>query len=89
MLEFLLLFEHLSLFLLLKDKKKEMMEKVDITITKAVILFEYEKASKKYYDKPKHYQQVVKGALFIVKVFYASYLLMCLFDNAKYCLVYV
>ena len=46
--EFLLLFERLNLSSLPKDKKKEVMKKAEITITEAVVLFEYGKTNKGY-----------------------------------------
>ena len=81
MLEFLLL-RRLNLSSLPKDKKKEVIEKVEITITEAVMLFEYGKANKVYWDGPKLHQQVVNKALPIVEIFYPGYSLLFLFDNA-------
>lgn len=46
--DFLLPFGYLNLFSLSKKKKKEVMEKTRLTITKVVELFEYEKANKGY-----------------------------------------
>ena len=54
-LEFLFLFKPLNLSFLSKDKKKEVIKKTEITITKAVVLFEYRKANKKYWDRPRLY----------------------------------
>lgn len=48
MTKFLLLFRRFNLSSFPKDKKKRVKEKAEITITKAVILFKYEKANKKY-----------------------------------------
>ena len=81
-LEFLLLFGRLNLSSLPEDKKKEVMEKVEITITEAVVLFEYGKANKGYWDGPKLHQQVVNKALPIAEVLYPGYSLLFLFDNA-------
>ena len=41
--EFLLLFGHLNLLLLSKEKQKEVKEKAGLTITEAVELFKYGK----------------------------------------------
>ena len=60
-----------------------MVEKAKITIIEAVMLFVYEKANKKYLDKPKLHQQVVNKALPIAKTLYLSYFLLFLFDNAR------
>ena len=81
-LEFLLPFKHLNRSSLLEDKKKEVMKKAEITIIKAVILFEYEKANKGYWDKLKLHQQVVNKALPIAKAFNPDYSLLILFHNA-------
>ncbi len=59
-----------------------MMEKAEIIIIETVVLFEYRKANKRYWDGPKLHQQVVNMALFIAEVLYSSYFLLFLFDNA-------
>ena len=81
-LEFLLPFGRLNLSFLPKDKKKEVMENVEITITEAVVLFGYGKANKEYWDEPKLHQQVVNKALLIAEALYPGYSLLFLFDNA-------
>ena len=48
--EFLLFFKCLNFSSLPEDKKKEVMEKAEITIIVAVVLFEYGKANKGYWD---------------------------------------
>lgn len=58
------------------------MKKAGITFSKAVVLFEYRKANKRYWDEPKLYQQVVNKALPIAKALYPGYSLLLLFDNA-------
>lgn len=55
-----------SLFYL-KTKKKGI-KKAKITITAAVVLFEYKKANKDYWDRLKHHQQLVNKALLIAEV---------------------
>ena len=82
MLEFLLSFGLLKLSSLPEDKKKEVIEKMEITITEAVVLFEYEKTNKGYWDGPKLHQQVVNKALAIAEALYLGYSLLFLFDNA-------
>lgn len=51
--EFFLPFDHFNLSSLPKDKKKEVIKKAKITITKIIMLFEYRKANKEYWDGPK------------------------------------
>lgn len=58
------------------------MEKAGITITEAVVLFEYGKANEGYWDGPKLHQQVVNKALPIAEALYPGYSLLFLFDNA-------
>ena len=58
------------------------MKKAKITITKAIVLFEYGKANKRYWNRPKLYQQVVNKALSIPKAFYPDYVFLFLFGNA-------
>lgn len=87
--EFLFPFERLNLFSLPEDKKKEVMKKVEIIITKAVLLvFEYGKANKEYWDGPKLHQQVINKALPIAEALYQSYSFLFLFDNITSHLVY-
>lgn len=88
MLKFLLLFRYLNLFSLPEDKKKEVIEKIKITITKAILLFEYKKANKRYWDRSKLYYQVVNKVLPIAEVFYLGFSLLFLFDNTTSYLVY-
>lgn len=64
------------------------MEKEEITITEAVVLFEYGKANEGYWDRPKLHQQVVNKVLPIVEALYSSYSLLFLFDNATSYSVY-
>ena len=80
--EFFLPFGRLNLSSLPENKKKEVMEKAEITITKAVVLFEYGKANEGYWDGPKLHQQVVNKALPIAETLYPGYSLLFLFDNA-------
>ncbi len=49
-LKFLLTFGRFNLSYLPEDQKKEVIKKTGITITKAVVLFEYGKANKGYWD---------------------------------------
>ena len=56
---FLLLFGHLNLFSLFERKRKEVMEKIRLTIIKAVKLFEYKKANEGYWNRSKLHKQVV------------------------------
>ncbi len=86
--EFFLFFGRHKLLFLPKDKKKIVIEKAKITITEAVLLFEYEKANKKYWDRSKLQYQVVTKALLIAEANYPSYFLLFLFDNAKDHFVY-
>ena len=50
-------------------------------VTEATKLFEYKKANKGYWDKPKLYKQVVNKACLIAEKLYLGYLLLFLFDN--------
>ena len=58
------------------------MEKAEITITEAVVLFEHRKANKEYWDGPKLHQQMVNKAIPIAEALYLGYSLLFLFDNA-------
>ena len=58
------------------------MEKGEITITEKVVLFEYGKANKEYWNRPKLHQQVVNKVLSIAKALYLGYFFLFLFDNA-------
>ena len=80
--DFLLAFGHLNLFLLSEEKRKEVIEKSELTIIEAVELFEYGKANKGYWDGPKLHKQVVNKALSLAEALYPSYSLLFLFDNA-------
>lgn len=86
-LEFFLLFGRLNLSSLPEDKKK-MMEKAKLIISKAVMLFEYVKANKEYWDRSKLYHQVVNKGLPITEAFYLDYSHLFLFDNATSYLIY-
>lgn len=87
--EFLLPFSRLNLSFLSEEKKKEVMEKAEIIVSKAIVLFESEKANKGYWDRLQHHQQVVNKALPIAEVLYPGYFLLFLFENKKNHLVYV
>lgn len=65
------------------------MEKVAITVSEAVVLFEYGKANERYWDGPKLHQQVVKKALPIAEALYSDYCLLFLFDNVTSHSLYV
>ncbi len=58
------------------------MEKAEITITKAVVLFEYGLSNKRYRDRFKLHHQVVNKALFITGNLYLGYSFLFLFDNS-------
>ena len=88
-LEFFLPFGRLKLSFLPKDKKTEMIEKAKLIIIKTVMLFEYGKTIKGYWDGLKLYQQVINKALPIVEAFYVGYSLLFLFNNATNHSVYV
>lgn len=49
--EFLLLFDYLNLSSSSENNKKKVMKKVKIIIFEVIILFEYGKANKKYWDR--------------------------------------
>ena len=80
--EFLLIFGRLNFSSLPEDKKKYVMEKAERTITKAVVLFEYGKVNKGYWDRLKLHQQVVNKTLHIAEALYPGYSLLFLLDNA-------
>lgn len=79
--DFLFLFSRLNLSPLSKEKKKVIIGKIGLTVTKAVELFEYGKSNKGYCNGPKLYKQVVNKALPITKALYPGYSLLFLFDN--------
>lgn len=87
-LEFILLFERLNLALLPSKKSQEVIEKIGLMHIESVEIFEYRKNNNGYLDRAKLYQQVINKTLPIVKVFYFSYSLLFLFDNATSHLVY-
>lgn len=78
--DFLFPFDQLNLSSL-SEKKKKLIEKTELTITKTVKLFKYKKLNEGYWDGPKLYKQVVNKALPIAKALYLRYLLLFLFDN--------
>ena len=59
-----------------------MIEKIGLTFTEVVELFEYGKNNEKYWDGPKLHKQVVTKALPIAEALYPGYSLLFLFDNA-------
>ncbi len=63
--EFLLPFDRLNLLSLSEEKQKEMMEKTELTILKAVKLFEYGKNNEGYWNRAKLHKQAVSKALLI------------------------
>lgn len=79
--EFLLPFGQLNLLSLFKEKQKEVIEKMWLTIIEVVELFEYKKNNKKYWDRAKLYNQVVNKVLSIAKAFYPGYSLLFLFNK--------
>ena len=86
--EFLLPFGRLNFLSLSEEKKKEVLKQTELKITKATKLFEYKKANKDYWNRPKLHKQVVNKALPIAEVLYPGYLLLFLFDNATSHTVY-
>lgn len=77
--DFFLPFSQLNLFSLLEEKRKEV---VDLIVTEAVELFEYEKSNEGYWDGFKLHKQVVNKVLPIAEALYPDYTLLFLFDNA-------
>ena len=75
---FLLLFGHLNIFSLFEGKRKEVMEKIRLTIIEAVELFEYKKANERYWDRSKFHKQVVNKILPLAKTLYPGYFCFCL-----------
>lgn len=65
-----------------------MIKKTEITITKAIILFEYKNVNKRYQNRSKFYQQAINKALSIVKAFYQGYSLLFLLNNTINYLIY-
>lgn len=66
-----------------------MIEKIRLTVTKAVELFKYGKLNESYWNKPKLHKQVVNKTLLIAKALYLSYSLFSLFDNATSHFVFI
>lgn len=66
---------------MLKEKKKEIINKTELIVRKVVKLFEYIKTSKGYWNRPKFYKQEFNKALPIAEALYPDYLLLFLFDN--------
>ena len=80
--EFFLPFGRLNLSSLSLEKRQEVIEKADLTHTKAVKIFEYGKSNDGYWDEAKLHQQVVNKALLITEALYLGYSLLFFFDNA-------
>lgn len=59
-----------------------MIDKMGLTVTEAVKLFEYRKSNEGYWDGSKLHKQVVNKALPIAGALYPSYSQFFLFDNA-------
>lgn len=64
-----------------EKKKKEMIDKMRLTIMEAMELFEYKKSNKGYWDRFKLVKQVVHKILLITEALYQGYLLVFLFNN--------
>lgn len=61
--DFMLPFGRFNLFSLSEEKRKKVMEKIELTITAAVELFEYGKTNERYCDGPKLHKQMVAKTL--------------------------
>lgn len=74
-LKFIFLFKRFNLAFL-SFKKRQKVIKKKLIYTKLIKIFKYKKNNNRYWNRAKLYQQVINKALFIVKVFYFSYLFL-------------
>ena len=80
--DFLLPLGRLNFSSLSEEKKKKVMNKTGLSVTKAAELFEYGKTNKGYWDGSKLHKQVINKALSIAEALYPGYSLFFLFDSA-------
>lgn len=78
---FIFLFYQLNLLSFSEKKKKEMINKMGLTIMEAIELFEYKKSNEGYWNRFKLDKQVVNKILSITEALYQGYLLVFLFYN--------
>lgn len=80
--EFLLPFSQLNLVFLSLYKRDKLVKSYKLVFIKVMKIFKYEKNNDRYLDRVKFDHQVIKKVLPITEVFYYSYGLLFLLNNA-------
>lgn len=87
--KFILLFQAPIYFFEIMKKDKKFKEKNDLINIKAFEIFKYKESNDNYQNRTKLYQQIVKKALFIAKIFYFNYLFIIFSNNITSHFVYI